>query len=173
MTNNESFIGINFVRDILSYDSKTGVFVWKKRTSQRTFSGDIAGFIERFGYVVIKINRRKYRAHRLAWLLTYGSWPKEHIDHINGVRHDNRIENLREANDLQNAANSGNRIKRLGQPRCVYKHCRKWKAVIRHNKKLHYIGVFSTPELASIAYEEKSRELFGSFKRETANENHT
>ena len=56
------------LRDVLHYNPDTGVFIWLKRTAQRQYAGDVAGFVKKDdGYVVIKINRKKFSAHRLAW----------------------------------------------------------------------------------------------------------
>ena len=92
------------LRKHLSYDHETGVFVWIKSYHNRRV-GVVAGSRDRDGYLMIKLHRKHYRAHRLAWLYVYGSAPVEQIDHINGVRDDNRIQNLREVTFAGNSQN--------------------------------------------------------------------
>ena len=55
------------------------------------------GSYDKDGYLIIKVRASQYKAHRVVWLLNYGDWPKQELDHINRNRTDNRIENLREA----------------------------------------------------------------------------
>lgn len=96
------------INDLLHYDSETGVFVWN-RAPGRNFRlvGRAAGRIGSAGYVEIGLGGKRYMAHRLAWLLVYGQWPKRQIDHINRIKTDNRISNLREATVPQNGHNVG------------------------------------------------------------------
>ena len=101
-------------------------------------------------------------AHRLAWLFHYGEWPENHIDHINGDRSDNRICNLREATVKQNGENrklhknntSGYRNVRWKKER------NKWEVSIRHNRKLHSIGLFSNLDDAIDAAKKARDQLF-------------
>ena len=90
----------------LNYEPETGIFTWKKAKRGHTKAGAKAGTIRPNGYINITINRKPYYAHRLAWFYTTGQWPTHHIDHINGVRDDNRIENLREADRKSTRLNS-------------------------------------------------------------------
>src|SRR6478609_7229767 len=60
-------------------------------------------------YVRVRYKGYSIAGHRLAWLLHYGIWPKDQIDHVNRKENDNRISNLREANDTQNKFNRGTR----------------------------------------------------------------
>lgn len=94
------------LKHLLHYNPDTGVFTWLSKPSRRINSGSIAGRIKpKKGYVEIGISGRIYLAHRLAWLYIYGTWPKEQVDHINGIRNDNRIKNLRLATTSQNQWN--------------------------------------------------------------------
>lgn len=91
------------LKELLSYDEETGSFVWLKTNHK----GKVAGCTEKDGYRVIAVDRRQYFAHRLAWLYVHGRFPVDGIDHINRIRNDNRIANLREATPYENAQNVG------------------------------------------------------------------
>lgn len=115
------------------------------------------------GYIRIRINGVKYKAHRLAWFCYHGQWPDGDIDHINGVRHDNRIANLRVVTNKQNhenrlAANRNNSTGLRGVS--LHKKTGKYKAHIRHNGVLYYLGLYATPELALAVREQQERALF-------------
>ena len=93
------------LKDQLDYDPCTGVFKRKKNRGKAKI-GDVAGGINNKGYVYIRVFSVKYRAHRLAWLYVYGDFPKNQIDHINRIKTDNRIANLR---DVTMSVNQRNR----------------------------------------------------------------
>jgi hypothetical protein len=136
------------LKDLLTYNPETGIFNWIKR------NGNIAGSLHNKGYSRIEINGRKYLAHRLAWLYVNGSFPNEFIDHINGVRDDNRIVNIREASRSQNAWNQGVNIVNTSGLKGVYwnKKANKWLAKIEFLGKSKYIGVFLDKNEAHQAY---------------------
>ncbi len=92
------------LRRTLEYRPDSGLFIYKERRGRKK-PGDVAGRTHKSGYVYIVINRVNYLAHRLAWFYVNGSFPKSQIDHINRVRNDNRIENLREATGAENMQN--------------------------------------------------------------------
>jgi hypothetical protein len=96
-------------KEFFNYDPETGVLTWRIKTSNRVKIGDVAGALDRYGYRAVKFKEKRYLAHRIAWLLTHKKWPKETIDHINGVPDDNRIINLREANQSENGQNMKSR----------------------------------------------------------------
>ena len=139
-----------YLRSILHYDPATGIFTRKVRTSNSVKVGDVAGCPEGGGYLQIKLQSRKYKAHRLAWLYVYGSWPKDQLDHINRNRSDNRISNLREATNKQNNQNrSKSSNNTSGHPGVSWhKRDSKWQATIKHNQKQTHLGYFSTLEEA-------------------------
>jgi hypothetical protein len=92
------------LKKYLNYDPETGVFK-RKINSGKAKIGDVAGGINGSGYICIRINSVKYRAHRLAWLYVHGKFPDNQIDHINRVKNDNRIDNLRDVTQSVNARN--------------------------------------------------------------------
>lgn len=148
------------IRDFLTYEPDTGILRWKIQRSGGIKPGDIAGTKEKQGYWVVKINGRIYKAHRLAWVLHYGVWPCCDIDHINRIRTDNRISNLRLATRSENCINGPVRKKSQSGAKGVtwMKSSGKWRADIRRNYKLKYLGLFNTVEEASAAYEKAAKE---------------
>lgn len=97
------------LKQILNYDPDTGIFVWINPRSKRAKIGAVAGTIRKYdtgkSYCIICINYQLYRAHRLAWLYIYGSFPVNEIDHINGNGNDNSAINLRSVNHQENLKN--------------------------------------------------------------------
>jgi hypothetical protein len=136
----------------LDYDSNTGKFTWKIKPSSKVNVGDPAGKLDKRGYVVIGINGKHYKAHRLAWLYVYGKWPDAIIDHINGITGDNRICNLR---DVSHRTNCMNQICHRNGKLCgaVYvEGANKWESWARINGKRTYIKRFETEAEAHEAY---------------------
>jgi len=154
------------VIDRLIYDQKTGSFLWKyKNKAHPRLFGKKAGAI-RDGYVVIKINGSAYKAHRLAWFIYYGTQPNV-IDHINGVRNDNRIENLRSVSTKDNTRNHGRIINGSLLPCGVRKlPSGKYQARIRDGEKSITIGTFGSVDLAKSAYMNSRKLIFKEFHRE-------
>jgi hypothetical protein len=94
------------LRKVIHYDPATGQFTWLKIGNTNGFAGKVAGSLDQQGYRRISVYSRFYKAHRLAWLYIHGVWPEPEIDHINRIRDDNRIENLRVADRLLNMRNT-------------------------------------------------------------------
>ena len=138
------------LRSVLHYEPATGIFTWKVRTSTSVKVGDVAGCPSGNGYLQIRVCSRKYLAHRLAWLYTYGEWPKGQIDHINRNRSDNRIANLRDVSHKQNQQNKSKSSHNTSGCQGVHWHKRdsKWEAKIKHNRKSIHLGLFTTLEEA-------------------------
>jgi hypothetical protein len=130
------------IRDALSYNPETGSITWKHNKTK--MDGKEAGNINEKGYRRIKFNGIRLRAHRIAWYLYYGEDPPNEIDHINGCTSDNRICNLRLANQFQNAWNK--KLSRLNTSgvKGVYfnKRHKKWYAKITANRKEYCLGFY-------------------------------
>jgi hypothetical protein len=152
--------------DRLEYDQETGDFTYAK-SYFKCKKGNKAGHPNRDGYLVIMIARRYYKCHRLAWLYVHGEWPSKDLDHINGIRSDNRITNLREATRNQNGHNRKLQKNNIcGVKGVNYRESRnRWVTRVRFNNKVYHIGTFKTLEEAKSKREEKAKELHGEFYR--------
>jgi hypothetical protein len=160
MTKRQNEITAEQVRECLDYDKSTGVFLWRgQRPGVKV--GDIAGTCHDKGYKRICLDGKLYFAHRLAWLYVHGRWPAYEIDHINGVRDDNRIENLREATSAENHQNLGRQPKNTsGHPGVSWhRFSGKWYARIRATGGRRHLGYFDTAEEAAAAYRQAKSNL--------------
>lgn len=133
------------LRELLDYDETSGIFTRRVRTSNRIKAGDRAGTPDANGYCCIRLEGATHKAHRLAWLYVHGVWPSGEIDHINGVKSDNRIANLR---DVTKSVNQQNRRRVRGYNR----DGKQWKAQIRADGVTHHLGCFKTEDEAHRAY---------------------
>lgn len=145
------------VREVLNYNPDTGLFSWKNDHGYRGMwkAGTRAGYLTKQGYIKIRVEKKNYFAHRLAWLLTYDKWPDGLLDHIDRVKTNNRIANLREACPLRNSHNTIlPNAKSTSGIRGVYfnKNLQKWQANISSNRKRMHLGLFKTKEEAQQAY---------------------
>lgn len=147
------------VAKVLDYCPETGQLRWKV-TDRVKRAGSLAGSRNVTGYINVKLFGRTYKAHRLAWLLIYGSWPVAQVDHINRIRDDNRAANLRAATPYENAQNRAT-VRPDGSPVGVTWHVsgNAWQAEISANGRSHYLGLFKTREMAAAAYREAKARL--------------
>jgi hypothetical protein len=165
MREKEKLLTYEEVKEMFDYDSEKGILIWKTRPiNSKYLIGTVAGSLHSTGYVTIRIKKIEYKSHRIIWLLMTGKWPENQIDHINGIRNDNRFCNLREATGSQNNANTPRRINVSGY-KGVSKERKKWRARISLNNKPMSIGYYDTPEEAHAAYVAKAKELFGDYAK--------
>jgi hypothetical protein len=168
-----------YARAILEYDPQTGFIKWKPRPVERfategacktwntRFAGKAAGALLKTGFKSIAVDEIKYMAHRLAWLVHYGEWAAQDIDHVNGCPSDNRVENLRLASVSQNQANSRRPCHNTSGYKGVswHRQSRRWRAAIVVSKRQISLGLFTTAEAAHAAYAAAAAEHFGEFAR--------
>jgi hypothetical protein len=159
---NDSHLTVDRLREVLAYDIKTGAFTWLVSSATKKV-GSVAGGVKKTGYRFIQIDGRQYREHRLAWLYVNEAWPKNHIDHIDGNRANNKISNLRDVDDSTNSQNqrasqcSNKSTGILGV--CFHKTKKKFHAQIkRHGKRIH-LGYFDNAQDAHNAYLAAKRQL--------------
>jgi len=148
------------LRELLHYDPNTGVFTRRTDNKRGCRVGDISGSVNQDGYNYLMTDRRTYASHRLAWFYVYGVWPSYDIDHINGDKLDNRINNLRDAPTQINMQNE-RRPRKNNKAGLMGVHFRKdrnkWVAAVRVAGKSIRCGAFDNPEDAHKAYLEMKR----------------
>lgn len=155
------------LKELLHYEPETGIFT-HQITRYRVKKGQTAGSMTRNGYVLMKIDGGKYLAHRLAWFYVNGEFPKDQIDHIDGVKTNNSISNLREATNGENMSNivwnSSNTSGAKGVSWC--KRNKKWRAYVKKNRKFINLGLFvDVSEAAEVASQARIK-LHGAFSAE-------
>lgn len=136
------------LRELLHYDSETGLFT-------RAATGKPAGCVAPTGYISISVDGKDYLGHRLAWLYVHGEWPKQMIDHVNGVRNDNIFTNLRDVSSRVNGQNQRKPAARNGSGYLGVSWAEdrgKWTAQINIDGRVTKLGRFTSPEDAHAAY---------------------
>lgn len=156
----------NLLAERLQYNSD-GTLTWKFAGRRSDLNGKIAGSISSTdGYVYIKFKQKRILAHRVVFFIHNKFIPQE-IDHINRVRHDNRIENLRDA--VTHSSNLGNQSVQKRAKTSIYKgvcwdaNRKKWMAGIKFNRKRINIGRFDSEIEAARAYDKYAISIFGDF----------
>lgn len=157
-------LSVERLREVLDYDPETGVFTWKFRPEARKewntrYAGKEAGSVSR--YLNIRIGTITHQAHRLAWLHVYGIWPKDQIDHKDGDKLNNRLENLREVtnrvNDLNRALACNNTSGVSGA--WWWETKGRWQARVHYLGKYHWLGLFTSLAEAEAAIIAKRKEF--------------
>lgn len=150
-------ITVDELRQRLTYDPVTGQ-LWHA-------SGRRAGTVSDGGYVRVFVRGRCLRAHRVAFAMAHGRWPSSDLDHINGDKRDNRIENLREVTRTVSSQNRGPFTKRSTLPRGVFAVRSKFVARISIEGRRVYLGVFTDAATAGDAYERARAALHYGYAR--------
>jgi hypothetical protein len=178
-------VDVEYLKIVLSYDAESGSLTWKERPpslfsnggktaehNSRAWNAKYAGkpafsVPNGNGYLCGRISKRNFLAHRVVWAMHHGEWPHGELDHINGDRKDNRIDNLRKASRIGNARNVGIGSRNTSGYKGVSWNRDRgmWTAHVRVDGKSKYLGLFEDPELAKAAYDKAASATFGEFFR--------
>jgi hypothetical protein len=155
------------LRALFHYNSENGHFTRRQRTATRTKLNERAGSTTPRGYRMLKIDRRSYQEHRLAWLYVYGQWPQGELDHADNDRSNNAIANIRPASRKENCFNQGKRQHNTSGYKGVSWHAgiRKWRARIAVESGRRHLGFFASVEDAARAYELAALKFHGEFAK--------
>ena len=150
--------------ELLEVDTENGIFIWRNTMGGKAQKGQQAGSKQKIGYVLIRLDKKDYYAHRLMWLYVYGAIPLLQIDHINRNKEDNRPSNLRLATQKQNSENLFRPKQNTSGFRGVRFEARlkskPWSACITNNYKQKHLGYYETMEEAIIARQAAEDALF-------------
>ena len=152
------------LKEYLEY--RDGHLWWIKKSARCIKIGQQFGSYHDKGYRQGWFKGKMYKEHRLIWLIVYGRLPDKDLDHINGVKDDNRIGNLREATKSENLYNKkgiGGSSKYKGVS--FNKQLQKYVAYASLNKKRYHLGTFECEIAAAKAYDEFANKNFGNYKR--------
>lgn len=159
------------LKNLLEYNPTTGIFTYKKRDISsyndiryvtrfnRYRAGKEAGNSHIEGYLTLTIDGKVYKCHRLAWFYVHGEWPDQ-IDHVNGIRRDNRILNLRNVSKIENGRNQGVYVtNKSGLPGVYWNNqLERWHARINSPKRIH-LGFFDNIFDAACAKKSAEKKL--------------
>jgi|SRR5579859_3771226 len=168
--NSRNIVSYDTLHEFFTYDPNTGEIRNKSNRSNRSRAVELSGDFGDRGYQRVGINGKNFYGHRIAWCMMTGEWPDKFIDHIDGVKSNNKWSNLRLATKSQNGANIGKYSRNNGgtsKYKGVFrsKGKRLWVASITKNGKITRIGCFHTEEEAHAAYVQKAQEVHGEFAR--------
>lgn len=157
--NNIEQKALELVNEVLDYNPESGDLVWKKRDASMfkskrdcdawntRYAGKKISYVDPHGYLILRINGKPYKAHRIAYAISHGEWPTNQIDHINGVKTDNRISNLRHVTGIENARNTKRHSTNTSGMSGVYwnKRDRLWNVRIGDaSKPGSFVGTFKS-----------------------------
>ena len=153
------------LKELLHYNPETGVFTNLKKRGVRGSIGDVVGGVH-YGYYRIRIDSVNYNSHKLAWLYVYGEFPSSNIDHINRIKTDNRLCNLRLATKQQNNWNVGLRKDNTSGYKGVTfcKKTKKWIAKMAINKKSVTLAYFALKDDAKLYYDWVAQMVQGDYR---------
>lgn len=137
-------MNVDLARSLWRYDPETGVLYWAVFASSRATVGSPAGCLDSEGYVIVGYAGRRYKAHRLIWLIVTGEFPPEEIDHINRNPSDNRLSNLRCVTRKQNNENLASRREASFRGVHWFPRTSKWVVKFTHLGKRRSLGYFDS-----------------------------
>ena len=145
------------LQEVFKYNKITGKLYWRVSPANNVFSGDLCGTVcKSTGYTCVWYKNTKYLAHRIIWAIIYKQDPGQFfIDHINRIKTDNRVENLRLATPAENVSNR--------PTKGAYFTRNRWRAQIQTKGKSIHLGYYSTEAEAVQAYQKAASELKGQF----------
>lgn len=153
----EAEVSIDMLHVLFVYNSETGELFWRKRPVSMfkslrdcnawntRFAGKMSFSINTYGYLVGPVMGKRISAHRIAYAIHYGAWPVAEIDHINGIRNDNRIVNLRAVDRRENMKNTKQSLRNTSGVTGVHWNAtsKRWNARINTATKKHkFLGSF-------------------------------
>lgn len=154
------------IKQLFDYDAQAGHLYWRARGRGRVKTRP-AGTLLSTGYIGVVVGKKRYLAHRICWVVQFGEWPSDQIDHINGNKADNRLCNLREATNFQNGKNTRTHINNTsGVCGVTYdKVNKRWRSLIKVNGKQIHLGRWPSFEEAVAARKEAESQYFGKWAR--------
>jgi len=163
----KNYPALDILSKLLKYDPLTGDIYWVASGRGR-IKKKPAGTKEKSGYIGIVVNGKRIRAHIIAWALHNNRWPSDQIDHVNGTKSDNRINNIREATNNQNGKNIKLKFNnKSGAAGVSYdKVNKKWRAAIKCNGKQIYLGRYINYDDAVSARMSAEIKYFGEWRRD-------
>ncbi len=164
---------LEYLRQCFAYDASTGVLTWLARPREhfaselgyRTYLaqrvGNRVGSKAKSGYLSVRVDNTLYYVHRIAWVLHHGRWPEGEIDHVNGLRDDNRILNLRDVTGAVNHRNQVRRSDNVSGHNGVHwsRQRRRWVAQIVVGGKVYFLGHFDDLEKAVAARQRANKAM--------------
>ena len=151
------------VRAIFSYNQITGL-LYRLVCNNWRWIGLCPPSHNSYGYKQVCVNNRNYLMHRVIWLYVHGVWPEKQVDHINGIRDDNRLCNLRLASHLDNCHNRASTGKSGVVGVSWHKRHDKWIASIKCKGRSVHLGYFNTKPQAKRARKKAEAKYFGEFR---------
>lgn len=131
------------LKELLDYDPATGIFINKIDRGKTAKKGNVSGYVDLKGYLIITITLKRYKAHRLAFLYMEGYLPENQVDHIDRNKLNNKWDNLREVSQSCNMRNCNIAKNNKSGITGIYwdKRSNKWRSRITNPKRIH-LGLF-------------------------------
>ncbi len=152
-----------YLKDV--YEYQDGELIRKHRQGNKQ-AGTTVGCMQKIGYKITVINKKFFYLHRLIFMFHNGYMPSS-IDHIDGNKSNNKIENLRPCNASENLSNRSNQSNSKSRHKNVYwlKSRSQWVVALNANNKKHHIGYYNDINQAIQAASTARLNLHGNFAR--------